>query len=462
MACMALAIFLLWLLLSLPLSILCDDIEEIAAINPQPLLDQLLSSDCWCDADGACPDCDVARIAYLIIVHNNRTLEDATPLFRAIRSPYNLIFVHVDLKLDFNVYRHSSLREEIIACPCGSEVIVDSVHSAQWSAWSMNDPLFWGMEQALLRGDQWDVFINLSGDSMPVYTPAVIGRLFANELKGINFATSSSCETGFLPTNVYHFPDWWHKRRHYTRNPGGDVEIDFVNDEGHNDSITMQIHFGSQWVALLPDFCSYVIQSLARPDSLVSRFRDYLIAAGRLMTDETFIATLLMHVAPFNETTLPPVLANGSLATRPEMTALRYERMDEHVPSAFGVVPLRQHYDVPKSAMVDAPKPWGPYFLGIYDLRSIRRTGALYIRKVSELVEPNLYQILPAARVEDIPSLFWPNEVKVSEKVDWIQRMEDVKRKILEEEAAKEKREQEAKRHSHTQPGRNSSAAVDE
>lgn len=447
MGCTTVFLLLLLLSLSLPPPILSKDIEETATIQPQPLQDPILSSDCWCDAIACSQADDVARIAYLIIVHNNRTLEDATTLFQAIRSPHNLIFVHVDLKLDFNVYQDSSLREEIMACPCGSSVVVDSVHSALWSAWSMNDPLFWGMEQALLRQDDWDVFINLSGDSLPVYTPLVIGRLFAKELKGINFVTSSSCETGFLPTNVSHFPEWWHKRRHYTSNPDGDaVEINFVNDNGHNDTISMHIHFGSQWVALLPSFCSYVIQSLARSDSLASRFRDYLIGAGRLMTDETFLPTLLMHAALFNETTLPPVLADGSLATRPEMTALRYERMDEHAPSAFGVVPLRQHYDVPESSDVDNPKPWGPYFLGVYDLRSIRRTGALYIRKVSQFVEPNLHQILPASTVEEIPDFFWPDEVKISEKVDWVQRMKDLKRRVLAEEAAKEKRVLEAKR----------------
>ena len=439
MAAAAAAMSLILLLLSLPLTIRSEYIEETVDIHPQGLLDPLLSSDCSCDS--ICPELDVARIAYLITVHNNRTLEDATPLFRAIRSPQNLIFVHVDAKLHFDVYRNSSLYIEINACPCGSPVVVDSVHSAQWSTWSMNDPLFWGMEQALKQRNQWDVFINLSGDSLPVYRSHVVGRLFANELKGINFVTSSSCETGLLPTNVYHFPEWWHKRRHYTSNPDGDVNINFVNDDGDNDTITMQIHFGSQWVALLPDFCSYIIRSLSRKDSLPSRFRDYLIDAGRLMTDETFLATLIMHVTPFNET-LPPVLPNGSLATRPNMTTLRYERMDEHVPTAFGVVPLRQHYEVPQSSEVDQPKPWGPYFLGVYDLRSIRRTGALYIRKVSQFVEPNLYTILPAATVEQIPELFWPHEVKVSEKVDWIQRMKDLRQKILEEEAAKAKREQ--------------------
>jgi hypothetical protein len=426
-------LFLLLLLCILPLSSLSEYEEEPVEMLPPPTR----FSDCICE-DDSCEQHNVqtglARIAYLVTVHNDRTLEDATPLFRAIRSSHNLIFIHVDAKLDMQVYYDSSLYQEITECPCGSPVVVDSVHAAEWSSWSMNDPTFWGMEQALLQRENWDVFINLSGDSLPVYNQAVIGRLFASELKGINFVTSSSCETGLLPTNVYHFPEWWHKRKHYTNYPDGDVVLDYVDENGQTQSITMQIYFGSQWVALTPDFCDFVVTSLARDDSLASRFRDYLIESERLMTDETLLATLLMHVLPFS-TTVPTIFqTNGTLVTRPEMAALRYERMDEHAPTAFGVLPHQQHYDVPDSSEADPPKPWGPYFLGIYDLRAIRESGALYIRKVSQFVEPNLYQVLPVSIREEIPDLYWPDEVQISVKVDWRKRIKELKRRIREEE----------------------------
>jgi Core-2/I-Branching enzyme len=373
----------------------------------------------------------LARIAYLITVHNYRTLEDATPLFQRIRSPLNLIFIHVDTKLDPDVFYNSSLYDEILCCPCGSYVLASSVYSAKWSAWSMNDPTFWGMKQALLHEGKWDIFVNLSGDSMPVYRTDVIARLFAKELKGMNFVTSSSCETGLIPTNVYYFPKWWHKRKHYTTHPDGDVEIEYISDDGEEEKITLQIYFGSQWVALLPEFCSYIMKSLSRKDSLPSRFRDYLLATERLMTDETFLPTLLMHVMPFNETTVPRVLGNGSLASHPLMTALRFERMDEHGPTAFFRLPRFQRYDVPDSSIADVPKPWGPYFLGAYDLRSIRETGALYIRKVSKYVEPNLYNIFPVSRTDDIPDIFWPKEVKISEKIDWEKRIKELDESVL-------------------------------
>lgn len=386
--------------------------------------------DCQCD-DDICRD-DMARIAYLITVHNYRTIEDATPLFQGIRSPFNLIFVHVDTKLDMEVYYNSSLYAEITNCPCGSTVVVvESVHSAKWSTWSMNDPTFWGMKQALKRQGDWDVFINLSGDSLPVYKQNVIGRLFATSLKGMNFITSSSCETGLLPTNAYYFPSWWHKRAHYTTD--GNPVLDYVDDDGVARSIEMEVHFGSQWVALLPDFVDYIITSLDRPDSLPSQFRDYLVATGFLMTDETFLTTLLVYVSPFNET-LPTVSDDDTLSTLPSLSALRYERMDEHVPTAFGVYPLNQRYEVPESSLADAPKPWGPYFLGIYDLRAIRESGALYIRKVSRFVEPNLYQFLPVEHVDEIPDIYWPDEVQVSVPVDWQAKLDRLKQEYEEEQ----------------------------
>ena len=112
--------------------------------------------------------------------------------------------------------------------------------------------------------DQWDVFVNLSGDSLAVYTPRVISRWFdplmvvdrkgamvhnhscddlyngvddgncpidplddlnnpndRGSLYGINSVTSSSCPTGLRPTHIYEFPEKWHKRWHYSHYRNG-------------------------------------------------------------------------------------------------------------------------------------------------------------------------------------------------------------------------------------------------
>jgi hypothetical protein len=61
----------------------------------------------------------------------------------------------------------------------------------------------------------------------------------------------------------------------------------------------------------------------------------------------------------------------------------------------------------------------GPYYLGVYDLASIKDSGALFIRKVAEEIDSNIFKILPVNDRDEIPHIEWPKEVKVSEKIDW-------------------------------------------
>jgi hypothetical protein len=199
-------------------------------------------------------------MAYLVVVHNRRTIQDAIHLFRAIRAEGNIIMIHVDTKFDWNVYLDSDLYQEAENHSRGATVVVSAVHSADWSSWSMNDPTHWGMELATTRfRGEWDIFINLSGDCMPVYNPQVMSELFdpsSGPLRETNFVTSSCCETGLVPTSVMDFPKDWHKRTHY-----GEPIIEYVDDDGQDQQTTLIVHWGSQWMALQPDFVDYLVQS---------------------------------------------------------------------------------------------------------------------------------------------------------------------------------------------------------
>jgi hypothetical protein len=401
-----------------------------------------------------------SRIFYLVIVHNERTMNDALHLFRAIRDPRNIILVHVDKKAEHllrnetNPSSPSLLYQEIESCPCGSTVRIESHHDVKWSHWSMNLPTLWGMQVAVEEyTDQWDVFINLAGDNLSVYTAdSMAARL---EQLPYNFVTSSSCETGLLPSSVYIFPSWWHKRAHYTRqDTEPDPVFDFTTANGTHQRKTVITHFGSQWVILQANFCTWLVRELQRVDSLPSLFRDYLIASGKLMTDETFIPTILMHSDEFKDS-LPSVLDDPNVQEDGELlwkngstsgiTSIRYERMDEHTPSAFGYFAAQQRYRVPASSQeLEEPRPWGPYFLGVYDLANIRESGALFIRKVSEHVDPNLLHLLPVERSEDIPPIQWPEEVAISDKPDWEKRKAELIAKAIEKAQQKEMDEEHA------------------
>jgi hypothetical protein len=206
--------------------------------------------------------------------------------------------------------------------------------------------------------NKWDVFINLSADSMPVYTPKVLSQYFNypnGPLNGINFVTSSSCATGLLPTNIHYFPKMWHKSRHYKergtfeityntkyddeykynheyKNKYNDEEFDFEadtptrprtkDDDGKFETVELNIHFGSQWMVLTPPFVEYIASSMTRHDSLPYQFKEDLIQKERLMADETFIPTLLAHHSTFRNT-LPTLLDSGNLESMEEMFDIR-------------------------------------------------------------------------------------------------------------------------------------------
>jgi Core-2/I-Branching enzyme len=377
-----------------------------------------------------------ARIFYLVGIHNNRTLQDAVPLFRSIRDPRNTILFHFDVKFGLSAYHESALRREVEDCPCGANVEVVSVHNCSWGSWSMLSPTLWSMEQAVTKyAGRWDVYINLSGDTLPVYTQDRIADLFAGPLKGINFITSAACETGLRPTSISIFPKKWHKRSHYSYQP---ANLEYVDDDGvfHHD-VQIETYFGSQWMSLTPSICEWFVKQLKRPNSLPSQFRDYLIRTKKLMTDETFIPTMIMKFFPG---TVPNITDDLALDSKEiSMYSIRYERMDEHVPSAFGYYTTEQRYEVPKSSGVEQPRPWGPYFLGIYDLDNIRTSGALFIRKVAQVIDDNIYRVLPVDDPHDIPRIGWPTEVKISPVPDWEKTVAEYKSKAEKERQANEK-----------------------
>jgi hypothetical protein len=260
-----------------------------------------------------------------------------------------------------------------------------------------------------------------------------------------NFLTSSSCETNLVPTSVYHFPTWWHKRRHYTVE---DTEPDpilryYQQERGEWKTKTIVTHFGSQWMILQADFCQWLVQELQRPESLANQFRDYLQASGKLMTDETFLPTLIMHVDQFQET-LPHVNENGYLpwhnGTASSIRNIRFERMDEHYPTAFGVFPDTQRYDVPEAlaSSMEVPHAWGPYVLGVYDLARIRHSGALFVRKITDTIDPNMVRLLPVDHARDIPLIDWPPLVALTEKPEWDEEIRRLYQEMVQRSDAEE------------------------
>ncbi|KAL7544130.1 hypothetical protein ACHAWF_007517 [Thalassiosira exigua] len=329
-----------------------------------------------------------AKMAYLISVHNRRTLQDGAHLLKAIMEtsfPGNtaIILIHVDGRVGISsresaaekddegtnyLYHDSPLRKYVDACldtpicarngrsglrdESGNNAMVLEVHShfsPEWSKWSMNDPTLWAMDylthhKRLKRrpgAGSWDVFVNLSGDTLPVVTAERIAQLFEPQkgpLGSTNFVTSSSCVTGLVPTSIFHFPKGGMKRAHYFQHgiPKKMSYIDSSTGKWEND-VETTIYFGSQWMALTHDFVEYVVRSMDHPNGQGNVLKETLIDTAVLMTDETFFATLLMNAAEFNST-IPQLNSDGALKSYPSLHALRYERMDENIPNSWGKV----------------------------------------------------------------------------------------------------------------------------
>ena len=74
-----------------------------------------------------------------------------------------------------------------------------------------------------------------------------------------------------------------------------------------------------------------------------------------------------------------------------------------------------------------------------YDLNDIRLSGALYIRKVAQVIDPNLYRILPVEEPQQIPPISWPKDVQISPVPDWAKQITQLRKQAADK--LKEKKE---------------------
>jgi len=63
-------------------------------------------------------------------------------------------------------------------------------------------------------------------------------------------------------------------------------------------------------------------------------------------------------------------------------------------------------------------------------------SGALYIRKVAQSIDPNMYKILPVDLPHQIPPISWPSDIKISPVPDWEKKLAEYRK-----QAAKKKLE---------------------
>ena len=345
------------------------------------------------------------KLAYLLLAHDSATLRATARLMDAIYEESNWYWLHIDAK-------YAPFERSLVEAIRRNRTNVEwgQIFDVQWARWSMIEPTLWAMEKAL--GRDWEYFINLSGDAWPVLTPmALKGALGA--LSPLNFVASApQSPTGLRPTARSEFGDGWHKKQAY---PSPMVEA----------IPTMEAHYGSQWMLLHRNFVNLVIEQLSDPKAPGSVLRDWFKYAmihvdgvGKVrphIPDETFFPTLLMfsnnQTAPYPIEIYESCYSGGDTKKKLLKTAF-FIRMDEHYPWSSS----KQRYVAP--ALDKKARPWGPYYLGAYDLKDIRDFGAFFIRKVSDDVDPTLFSVLPVDDHDMIPPIAWPphGNLALSEK----------------------------------------------
>lgn len=111
-------------------------------------------------------------IAYLVLVH--RYPEQFRRLFKAIYDPANRYVVHVDWKSGLAL--EAEIRNFLTAYP---KTAVLQSRKALWGGYSLVDAELRGMAKLLEMSQDWEVFINLSGQDFPLKTQSQIARFLA-------------------------------------------------------------------------------------------------------------------------------------------------------------------------------------------------------------------------------------------------------------------------------------------
>ena len=212
-----------------------------------------------------------AKIAYFLLVH--RYPEQFKRLFKAIHDPDNTYLIHVDKNSG------PALRAEIGAflADYPNAAMLES-ERALWGGYSLVDAELRGIERLLEMGDEWEFFINLSGQDFPLATQAHI-RDFLSARRGQEFirvldqAKLRPDTMGRVLKHVVELKD---------------RIVDSLATRLFLDGATPYI--GNQWKIVSRRFCQFVCH-----DPSVDRYKTFY--RNTFIADEGFFQTVMMNTA---------------------------------------------------------------------------------------------------------------------------------------------------------------------
>jgi hypothetical protein len=125
----------------------CDSPYYVDALEHEICDQNEYDEQCQCLPHNSKDDDSSARIAYLITLHNERTLNESLTLLKSIAAPGFIVLIHIDIKFPQEKYEHSDLMTYVndAKCnTCGANVVIESIFDAEWGQWSMLEPTIWG------------------------------------------------------------------------------------------------------------------------------------------------------------------------------------------------------------------------------------------------------------------------------------------------------------------------------
>lgn len=210
-------------------------------------------------------------IAYLVLVH--RFPEQFKRLFKTIHDPANFYLIHVDKNSGPEL--EADIRSFLAAYP-NSEVLESK--AALWGGYSLVDAELRGMARLLEMGQDWEVFINLSGQDFPLKTQKYI-KTFLAQRRGKEFIKASD-QQQVRPDTMPRVQKYVFELR--------DRMVRTVLSRKFLEGATPYI--GNQWMMVSRRFCQFVCHD-ARADRYKAFYRNTFIA------DEGFFQTVMMNTA---------------------------------------------------------------------------------------------------------------------------------------------------------------------
>lgn len=210
-------------------------------------------------------------IAYLVLVH--RYPNQFKRLFKAIYHPDNYYLIHVDKRSGLKLQK--TIRDFLSHYPNASMMISKN---ALWGGYSLIDAELRGIQQLLKIGQDWEFFINLSGQDFPLKSQSDIKK-FLEKNRGTDFMK-------VINQREFRF-DTLYRIENYVIEFGNKILRTFFKRPYLTD---VTPYIGNQWVILSRKFCEFVSDS---PE--VVRFKKFY--RNTFIPDEGFFQTVIMNTS---------------------------------------------------------------------------------------------------------------------------------------------------------------------